>query len=432
MAIEPGLTQKDVIFAVSSISFDASVLELYLPLLVGARVVVSPRDVAMDGERLAEQLAKTHATVLHATPATFRLMLAAGWQGQPGLRVLSGGDLLTRDLANALLPRCAELWNMYGPTETTVLSTVHRVQPGEGPISIGHAIANADLHVLEGENTDALKHVALGEAGELYIGGAGVARGYLNRPDLTAERFIPDPFSNRPAARLYKTGDLVRLQADGSLQFIGRIDHQVKIRGFRIELGEVEANMLSHPDVHAAAAVAQPDSSGELQLVGYFVPEAESITNYVSEKLSPSVVASDQAVNLIAQLRQYLKSKFPLYMIPTRFVAVNALPLNPSGKVDRNALPKLETLSDPYTPSAYAGQRTSTERQLTEIWQDILKIGKIGIHDNFFDIGGHSLLVAQLFRQIKCSFDCTLPLAAIFDSPTIGRLEKPMAWSGLV
>lgn len=275
MALEPGLSAKDVVLAVTTISFDIAVLELFLPLIVGATVVVIPRDIAIDGIQLAQHLAKYKTTMMQATPATWRLLLASGWQGQVGLKILCGGEALTRDLANALLERCDLLWNMYGPTETTIWSMVYRVEPGDGPVSIGYPIANTDLRVIQNDSVKTLKLASPGEIGELYIGGAGVANGYLNRPELTEKRFIADPFSDRLGARLYKTGDLVCQRPDGTLQFIGRADHQVKIRGFRVELEEVEAAILSHPDIHAAATAAQPDNSGELQLVGYLVPKTK-------------------------------------------------------------------------------------------------------------------------------------------------------------
>ncbi len=243
-----GMTSRDTLLAVTTLSFDIAALELFLPLAVGARVVLVGRDEAADGARLVARLEDSGATFLQATPATWRLLLEAGWAGSPSLTLLCGGEALTRELADRLLGRGAALWNLYGPTETTIWSSSARLEPGPGPITIGRPIANTRIYVLDAD----LRPVPIGVAGELYIGGAGLARGYLNRPGLTAERFLPDPFGPEPGGRLYRTGDLARWRPDGSLECLGRVDHQVKIRGFRIELGEIEAVLARHPAVRQA------------------------------------------------------------------------------------------------------------------------------------------------------------------------------------
>ena len=262
MQHEPGLTAQDTLLAVTTISFDIAVLELYLPLITGARIVLVSRDVAADGSRLSKLMAASSATFMQATPATWQLLLAVGWRGDRTLKILCGGEAMTRNLANQLLNRCASLWNMYGPTETTVWSAVHQVEPDNESVPIGHPIANTQIYLIDPQlkrKDDPLQLVPIGQPGEVYIGGDGLARGYLNRAEMTQERFISDPFSDKPNARLYRTGDLARCLPDGTIQFIGRVDHQVKIRGYRIELGDIEAALSQCPGVKEAAVVARED-----------------------------------------------------------------------------------------------------------------------------------------------------------------------------
>ncbi len=276
MSQAPGITERDVLLAVTTISFDIAALELYLPLAVGARVVLVTREVASDAAQLLKALTQSDTTIMQATPATWRLLLAAGWQGCSTLKILCGGEALPRDLANQLLERSASVWNMYGPTETTIWSAVYRVEPGDNPVPIGRPIANTQIYLVDPEQnfkSDPIKLVPVGEPGELLIGGVGLARGYLNRRELTDERFIPDPFSNEPEARLYRTGDLARYRVDSTVEFIGRVDHQVKIRGFRIELGEIESVLRQHPAVQEAVVIAREDVPGDKRLVAYLVAD---------------------------------------------------------------------------------------------------------------------------------------------------------------
>jgi amino acid adenylation domain-containing protein/thioester reductase-like protein len=278
MGQSPGLTAADTLLAVTTISFDIAVLELFLPLSVGAKIVLVSREIAADGVRLAQVIAESNTTFMQATPATWRLLLAIGWRGDPRLKLLCGGEAMTRNLADRLLERCGSLWNMYGPTETTVWSAVSQVQSGVESISIGYPIANTQIYFIDQQcqrKDDVLQQVETGEAGELHIGGDGLARGYLNRAELTAAKFVPDPFSTKPGARLYKTGDLARLSPDGSIQYIGRIDNQVKVRGYRIELGDIEAAIGQHPNVAEAAVVVREDKVGEKRLVAYLNPQSE-------------------------------------------------------------------------------------------------------------------------------------------------------------
>jgi len=268
----PGIVPEDVLVAVTTLSFDIAALELFLPLVTGARIVLLSRDDASDGFRLLRHLTEQKATMLQATPATWRMLLETDWAGSPQLKMLCGGEALPRDLANQLIAKGGELWNMYGPTETTIWSAVARIQNDNAPISIGQPVAQTQLHVLDPN----LQPVPIGVSGELLIGGTGLARGYHSRPELTAEKFIRDPFSGEPGARLYKTGDVARLRAKGQIEVLGRLDHQVKIRGFRIELGEIEARLTQHPLVKEAVVVAREDVPGRKQLAAYVVTKTEA------------------------------------------------------------------------------------------------------------------------------------------------------------
>ncbi|BAY26129.1 amino acid adenylation domain protein [Calothrix sp. NIES-2100] len=276
MRQEPGLTQSDVLLAITTISFDIAVLEIFLPLIVGARIILVSREAVADGKKLSKILTQSDATVIQATPATWRLLLEAGWQGNKHLKMLCGGEAMTLALANQLLEKGGSLWNMYGPTETTVWSMLYKVEPASSFVPLGHPIANTQIYLLQEparRQNDPLKLAPVGVPGEVYIGGDGVARGYLNRPELTRERFIPHPFSDEPEARLYKTGDLARYLSDGNIEFIGRIDYQVKIRGFRVELGDIETALSQYPDVKEAVVIAREDQPGNKRLVAYVVPK---------------------------------------------------------------------------------------------------------------------------------------------------------------
>jgi amino acid adenylation domain-containing protein len=373
----PGLAADDVVAAVTTISFDIAGLELYLPLTVGARIELVPREVAADGLALAECLAASGATVLQATPATWRLLLEVDWRPVRALRAFCGGEPLPRELADGLLPRVAELWNLYGPTETTIWSTAERVAPAPAPITIGSPIANTQCYVLSANG----EPVPVGVAGELWIGGDGVALGYHRRPELTAERFVPDHFSGRPGTRLYRTGDLARWGDDGRLYHLGRLDHQVKVRGFRIELGEIEAELAGHPAVKQALVLAKEAAPGDVRLVAYVVYHAgESLT--------------------VSEIRRYLRRKLPDYMVPALVVELASVPLTPNGKVDRAALPdpleRAGAVASEYTPPA-----PGPEQILAEIWRDILGIERVGAEDNFFELGGHSLLSLRVAAAVE-------------------------------
>jgi amino acid adenylation domain-containing protein len=386
------LNQQDVLLAVTTLAFDIAALEIFLPLTIGARVVVASREVASDGVQLSALLNNSQATVMQATPATWRILLSVGWQGSKHLKILCGGEALSRQLANQLLPQCHQLWNLYGPTETTIWSTVEQVEWDEDIVPIGRPIGNTYIYILDNN----LQPTPIGVPGELYIGGAGVARGYWQRPELTAQRFITHSF--QPDQRLYKTGDLVRYRSDGKIEYIGRFDHQVKIRGFRIELGEIEAVLAKHSDVQQVVVIAKQDS-----LIAYVV------------------LCSGRTVT-VSELRDFLKQKLPYYMMPQAFVFLDSLPLTPNGKVNRNALADVDTpianFNDTFVPP-----RNAIEEVLAGIWAKILGV-ELGIHDNFFDLGGHSLLATQVISRIRETFKVELPLRCLFESPSVAELSQ--------
>ncbi|HEX6038739.1 amino acid adenylation domain-containing protein [Longimicrobium sp.] len=402
----PGMAPDDVTLAVTTISFDVAVPELLLPLVTGARIVVASRDDVVDAAALDRLIQAEGVTVMAGTPATFRMLVQSGWTGSDQLRVLPGGEALTSALAEDLIARTAGVWNMYGPSEATVYSTVHHVtEPGPGMASIGRPFPNARIYVLD----ERMRPVPVGIPGELYVGGAGVGRGYLGRPELTSERFVPDPFAGG-AARMYRTGDRARWAADGTLTFMGRLDGQVKLRGYRIELGEVESELLRHPSVRAAAAAIREDVPGDPRLVAY-------------------VVGRDGAAPATSELRALLRERLPEYMVPGAFVALDALPLTGTGKVDRRALPAPDLQADA-DADAYVGPRNVVEDMLAEIWAEVLRRERIGVHENFFAIGGHSLLATQALVRIREAFEVDLPIRTFFAAPTIEGVAAAIEAAG--
>ncbi|HEX6039303.1 MAG TPA: amino acid adenylation domain-containing protein [Longimicrobium sp.] len=420
MAEAPGLRADDTLLALTTIAFDISVLELFLPLTVGARVVVAAREQAADPALLAARIESADAGVVQATPATWAMLLASGWTPRAGMRVLAGGEALPRPLADRLLAAGADLWNLYGPTETTIWSSTGRVA-AEGGVTLGGPIANTTLYVLD----LALNPAPLGVHGELFIGGAGVARGYLHRPALTAERFIPDPFG-APGSRLYRTGDRVRRRADGALEFGGRVDFQVKLRGFRIELGEIESALRAHPAVGAAVALVREDVPGDARLVAYLTPK-DGGADPRNGADPPGATGLPNG----AELRAHLRGRLPEYMVPSAFVALDAFPLTPNGKVDRRALPAPDGRVE---ARAYTAPRTPAEHALAEIWREVLRLDRVGLEDDFFELGGHSILATQVISRIRRELGVELPLRAVFEAGTVralaGRLHGAQAADG--
>ncbi|MDP2625480.1 MAG: amino acid adenylation domain-containing protein, partial [Candidatus Rokubacteria bacterium] len=405
------LTAEDAVLQHTPLNADISVWEIFATLQSGARLVVARPGGHRDTAYLVRLIAEQKVTLLQIVPSLLHALLE-----EPGLRecaclarVVCGAEVLPVDLQDRFFSRLdADLYNLYGPTETTIYSTWWLCQRGarHRTVPIGRPIANTQVYVLDG----ALQPVPIGVPGELYIGGDGLARGYLNRPELTAERFIPDPWSNAPEARLYRTGDLARYLPDGTIEFIGRTDHQVKIRGFRIELGEIEAALAQHPSVREAVVLAREDVPGDTRLVAYVVAASTS-------SIAP------------ATLRRFLEATLPGHMVPPHIVALDRLPLLPNGKVDRRALPPPdeEALA---ADRSFVAPRTPLEDRLAAIWRELLHLDRVGLHDNFFDCGGHSLSAIRLVSRVREAFGVDLGLRAIFEAPTVAALSEKIAAVG--
>jgi amino acid adenylation domain-containing protein len=401
MRARPGLSASDRLLSVTTISFDIAGLELLLPLVCGASVELAPQEAVADGARLSALLAESGATVMQATPATWRLLLEAGWKGDGRLKILCGGEALPRDLADRLLACGGEVWNLYGPTETTIWSALARVEPGEGPVPLGRPIAHTRLYVL-GPRGELVPDLV---AGEIFIGGAGVARGYLRRPELTAGWFVADPFAGG-GARMYRTGDGGRFRTDGALEYLGRLDHQLKVRGHRIEPGEVEAALHEHPGVQQAVVVAREDLPGDVRLVAYVTAR------------EPDPLLSG------ADLRELCRRTLPEHLVPSAVVVLPQLPLTPNGKLDRAALPAPAAGVLPPAREPGVPPRDDLERELARIWSALLGAPVTDVRTSFFDLGGHSLLAARLLGQIERQVGVHLPLAAMVEQPTIEHLAE--------
>jgi len=387
MAERPGLSSDDRLLAVTTLSFDIAVLELFLPLFTGATCVIAESRDTTDSRRLAGLIESEDITAMQATPTTWRMLLLDGWQGHRHLRALCGGEALAPGLARDLLPRVSELWNMYGPTETTVWSTCCRIEDPEAQITIGQPIAGTVCHVL-----DALGHPQPpGVPGELWIGGTGVALGYIGRDDLSAERFVPDPLAVGTGARCYRTGDIVRRLPDGRIEYLQRADTQIKLRGFRIEAGEIEAVLTTHPQIAQAIVAVRDYGAGDARLVAWVVPRSS-------------------AAPTGTELRQHLRTQLPEYMLPQHFVPLAQLPLTDNGKIDRKALP------DPLTIAAIGESRmsvapaTDTERFISASWSELLGVPEPGRESYFFDIGGHSLAAMDALARIEQRYGARLDI----------------------
>ncbi|MGD7154321.1 non-ribosomal peptide synthase/polyketide synthase, partial [Ralstonia pseudosolanacearum] len=394
------MTEADRWLAVTTLGFDIAGLELYLPLISGAVVVVLDREASRNAQSLSAALEGSGATVMQATPSTWRLLLESGWSGRPGLKALCGGEALPGELAGRLRTRVGRLWNVYGPTETTIWSSAREVDAtdaGQGVVPIGRPIANTQMYVLDGHQ----QPVPLGVTGEIYIGGAGVARGYLNRPELTAERFVENPFHGEGRERMYRTGDLGRWLPDGSLEYQGRADAQVKLRGFRIELGEIEARLSQCAGVREAVVTVREDVPGEQRLVAYYV--------------------SGEAIEA-QTLREQLQSRLPEYMVPAAYVRLERLPLTPNGKLDRKGLPAPE--GQAYASTAYEAPQGEVEQTLAGIWQTLLGVERVGRHDDFFALGGHSLQAVRLVAQVRSQLGAELGLTELFAQPSLSAVAQ--------
>jgi amino acid adenylation domain-containing protein len=397
MRREPGLTETDVLLAVTTLSFDIAGLEMWLPLSVGAKVVLASKGDVLIGSSLIDLIDRHRATVMQATPSTWRLLLDAGWRGKSDLRVLCGGEAMPIDLAATLVPLVGQLWNMYGPTETTIWSTTSQIVETSSTLTVGRPIANTRIYVLEPSGMLA----ALGGFGELAIGGEGVARGYWNRPELNAEKFVNISLPGGRSDRVFRTGDIVRLRNNGQLEFHGRRDHQIKLRGYRIELGEIEAILATCDDVKEAVVIVREDAPGDQRLVAYVVSPG-------GQTFEPETA------------RTVLKAALPSYMVPTEFVVLPAMPLTPNGKVNRAGLPappQKASLSLSKTGSEIV--MTPVQRRVANLWAEVLRTDRISLHDNFFDVGGHSMLMVKLHVAMKREFECDVSLTELFQQTTV-------------
>ena len=391
----------DRILALTSIGFDIAGVELWLPLICGGRTVLAAPGASRDPALLSEALERSEITVMQATPAAWLMLVDWGWRGRAGLKALSGGEALPLELAARLRERVGSLWNVYGPSETTIWSSAWPVEPDrltEGVAPLGLPLANTRIYILDAAG----EPVPFGVRGEIYIGGAGVARGYLHRPGLTVERFLPDPFVAGPEERMYRTGDLGRRLADGTLGFLGRGDFQVKLRGFRIELGEIEARILAHPGIGAAVVTALEDGASGRYLAAYYTAVAES----------------GAACPEAEDLRAHIGAALPDYMVPAAYMRLEQMPLTPNGKLDRAALPAAGE-----APDAAPGRAVpvgALEEALAGIWARLLKVRQVGRGDDFFVLGGTSLLAVRLITRIREELKLDVPLATLFAQPSLG------------
>ncbi|HEY7767620.1 amino acid adenylation domain-containing protein, partial [Longimicrobium sp.] len=395
-----GIGPDDAVLQRTSISFDASVWELWTTLATGARLVLLPADAAKDPSAIARVIEERGVTVVQFVPTLLQAVLGGlpdGTQLRPRL-VFCGGEPLTQALvAEARARGVGEVVNLYGPTEATIDSTAYRCVDEDRAPAIGAPVGNVRVYILDGAG----EPVPVGVAGKLYVGGAGVARGYLDRPALTAERFVPDPFGGDPGARLYRTGDLARWRGDGVVEFLGRNDFQVKVRGFRVELGEIEARLREHPSVSEAVVAARAEGAGDTRLVAY-------------------VVGSDSVE--IDALRSYLSERLPEYMVPAAYVRLDALPLTASGKLDRKALPAPE--GDAFVTRGYQAPVGETEEELAAIWAEVLGVEQVGRHDHFFELGGHSLLAVRVISRVRQVLGAEVGIADLFEKPVLSTFAQ--------
>jgi amino acid adenylation domain-containing protein len=407
----PGLTANDTLLAVTTISFDIAALELYLPLVTGAELVIAPREVALNAEALQSLISQRSVTHMQATPTAWRLLLDTNWTPPKQFTIFCGGEALPQDLSYQLLSRQITLWNLYGPTETTIWSAVRKVtnvtdQRREATEPVGAPIRNTQIHILD----ERYNIQPIGFSGELVIGGDGLARGYLNRPDLTADQYRPDPLSPIPGARIYRTGDLARAQHDNRYEFLGRIDSQVKIRGHRIELGEIETSLREVAQLVEAVVLAREDNPGDKKLVAYVLPQSGTI---ISEQ----------------EIRTALRERLPDYMVPAHVITLDHLPQTPNGKIDRKALPKPEQkrLVNSEIKSRIKQSTNDVEASVLGIWREVLEREEIGLDDNFFDLGGHSLLLTRVYKVLTEKFSNQISLIALFQHPTVRSLSAKIA-----
>jgi len=416
----PGINDKDRILAITTISFDISGAELYLPLISGAELIIADTETARDGRLLLDIIEKKKITIMQATPATWQMMIDSGWQKRLPIKAFTTGEAIPKELADNLLPRTEVLWNLYGPTETTIWSTIKQILPEDKIITIGWPIDNTQVYILDEEG----KKVPTGRTGEIYIGGYGVAAGYLNRPELTAEKFVADPYSTIPGSNLYRTGDLGKILKNGEIQCLGRIDHQVKIRGFRIELGEIESVITQQEGVKQSVVLVREDSSPDKRIIAYVTLEGvlENVTDLPRE--------------VIQNWKKNLGELLPAFMIPEDFVVMKSFPLTPNAKIDRKALPKPQSKIAEKTVEREV--LTRNEQLVLAIWSEVLGLKNLKISDDFFELGGHSILAVKVMVAIEKKTGKRLPIATLFNNPTIEKLANHLSdderekWDALV
>lgn len=399
---QPGMTADDVMLHTTTISFDIAELEIYLPLISGGLLVIADAEMVKDGRALLEIAIAENISIMQGTPFMWRTMLEVGWEPRLPIKIFCGGEAMTKDLAQKLVPRCNELWNMYGPTETTIYSIIKKISADDEVITIGYPIDETLVYILD----EQLNQVPEGEVGEIYIAGTGVAEGYMNKPELTADRFIDDKFAATPGTKMYKTGDLGKFLAGGEILCLGRIDHQIKIRGYRIETEEIEFKLKQIDNIKEALIVLHEDKLGNLHLIAYVVPATGADVS--------------QETRVIDRWKKELGSKLPEYMVPNTYMIIDAVPLMPNGKVDRKSLP--EPVMNKYVSNEYEEARTETQKELVKIALKTIAIDKIGINDNFLELGVNSLTAVLMMVQVETVFGKRLPLSVLFNYPTIKDL----------
>ncbi|MCO4752891.1 MAG: amino acid adenylation domain-containing protein [Bacteriovoracaceae bacterium] len=407
MRKSPGMKDSDTLLAVTTLSFDIAVLELYLPLISGGQLIVASKEATMDGKELVKLIKEHNVTIMQATPSTWRLMIAKNWAGESHFKALCGGEAFPKDLARKLCALVGEVWNMYGPTETTVWSTCKKVSLSDEVVSIGKPIDNTQVYILD----DDKKLLPLGVEGHLYIAGKGLATGYFKRPELTCEKFVPDTVKGE--GLMYQTGDVARILPNGELECLGRSDNQVKLRGFRIELGEIESVIAEQENVNESVVLIRPDHTGESRLVAYITVQDEGLHNQFD-------------------LQEQISQKLPNYMVPAVFIVMDKMPKTLNEKIDRKALPmpvSKKASRQTQTPApkrvpAKKKQDSSSVETFKRIWMDTIGVTSCSEEDHFFDVGGHSLLAVDLFRELETQLNIDLPLSTLITNPTLGELIK--------
>lgn len=417
----PGINAHDTLLAVTTVSFDIAGLEMYLPLITGAAIFLADTQMAKDGSELLKIVKEQRITIMQATPATYKMMLAAGWEQRLNLKILCGGEPMTKDLAGKLCARCTDLYNMYGPTETTIYSTGKKITIDDDIITIGRPINNTQVYILD----ESFNPVAEGAAGEIFIAGDGVARGYANLPQLTAEKFIKNPFARESLEKMYRTGDLGKFVSNGEIQCLGRIDRQIKIRGYRIEPGEIEKAIMRDSGVKETLVSTFQDKKLHQQLAAFIVPATQA--------------DEEQFRAVTAELKERLKETLPAYMVPAHFIRLEQLPLLLNGKIDYNALSEICLHNTETCRNKTTLPFTKTEKILKNIWSEFLSPENIDLDDNFFELGGHSLIAVEVMMRIEKETGKKLPLSTLFEYPTIKKLasllqseKKEKAYKSLV